>query len=155
MEKSESGKFLKKISGCYPNQFFITDEVKEEWCKRLEPYDLEDVEEKFEEHLKSEMHGDKPPLIHNLTRNLITHENKKKVANDYYVRCNLCGEEMLLSVYDRIHFEKCLLIKSLILVLKENGKTATYEELDNYDTKTLTRIWDKYVPLEKEFNFKY
>ena len=143
MERSDVGKFLRKISGCYPNQFFITEEIKEEWSNRLKPYDTEDVERKFEEHLNGER-ANEPPKVHFLIKYLRTKKEKERAQTDYLIRCNLCGEEMYLSEYDGKHFDRCLLLHSVHNVLKEHGKEVSIEELDAHDNNTLERVFEKY-----------
>ena len=59
---------------------------------------------------------------------------------------------MPLSIYEGPHFKKCLLIKALIPVLKEKGDDVDYEELDKHSFETLEKVWDKYMPLEKNFD---
>jgi hypothetical protein len=148
MTKLEVSRFLKKISGTYPNQFFVTEDVENTWIEMLEPYDLEDVEMKFEEHLKGEM-AEKPPLVHYLTKYLKKSEDKTKYDSEYKVACSICGEWLPISKYDK-HYERCFTIQTLIVLLKEKGTVTTYEELNQYDDSTLNRLIDKYLPIKKD-----
>lgn len=150
MTKSEVLKFLSKVKGCYPSQFFLEEDVKREWVERLTPYDLEDVERKFEEHLKGEM-SDRPPLVHFITKYLITPEEKRKYDGEYTVSCNLCGKWMPLSIYDK-HYDKCLTIEYLVGIAKRKGEIITREDLEQYDLKTIDRLYEKYKPLENDLN---
>lgn len=146
MTKVEVLKFLNKIKVYYSN-FSLEDYVKEEWIEKLKPYDQEDVLEKFDEHIK----GDKskePPKLHFIIKYLKTPEEKKRYTGDFIVDCNLCGKTMTLEEYNNIHYKKCLLIKSLIPILKERGEDVDYETLDEYDYETLDKVWDKYNPLK-------
>jgi len=148
MTKAETLKLLNKIKAYYSN-FSLEDYVKEEWIERLKPYEQEDVLDKFEEHLQ----GDKakePPKLHFITKYLLTTEQKKRYTGDFIINCNLCGKEMPLKEYDNVHYKKCLLIKSLIPVLKEHGEDVSYDVLDEYDYETLDRVWEKYVPTKKD-----
>lgn len=147
MTKAETIKFMKKIKSYYPN-FSIEDYVIEEWVERLKDYELKDLLEKFEQHLNGE-YALEPPKLHFLIKYLKTKEEKEKTSHDYLIRCILCGEEMYLSEFDNTHYKKCLLIKTLIKVLKKRGQNVTYEELDEYDYETLDKIYEKYVPLKK------
>lgn len=147
MVKQETAKFLKKIKAHYQN-FIIEDYVIDEWHSKLKPYEYRDVLEKFEEHLKGE-YADRPPMLHYITKFLRTKEEKEKAQEDYKIRCNLCNEEMYLSDYENKHYRKCLLIKTLIPILKEQkNEEVSYEELDKYSTNTLDKIWEKYKPIE-------
>lgn len=149
MTKVEVLKFLNKIKVYYPT-FSLEDYVKEEWIEKLKPYDNNDVLEKFEKHLEGEYSSSEPPKLHYITKFLKTHEAKEKAKDDCLIRCNLCGQEMYLSIYDGEHYEKCCLIKSLIPLLRKRGEDVTYETLDAYPVDTLIRIWDKHMPLKKE-----
>ena len=144
MTKEETKAFIKKISVYYP-YFKLEEDAFKEWAIKLKPYDYEDVLRKLEEHLKGEK-ADEVPKLHFITRYLVTSADKEKYKGDYLIRCNLCNREMYLSEYDNNHYEKCLLIKSLIPILREKGEDVTYEILDDYDYKTLDKIWDKYNP---------
>jgi hypothetical protein len=151
MTKVEVLKLLNKIKVYYP-MFSLEDYVKEEWINKLKDYDNDDVLEKFEKHLEGEYSATEPPKLHFLTKFLKTHEQKEKASTDFLICCDLCGEEMYLSTYDNEHHDKCLLIKSLISLLKKRGEIVSYEELDQYPIETLNKIWDKYMPLNKELN---
>lgn len=144
MTKEEIKKFVKKISVYYP-YFKLEKESFEEWAERLKPYDNDDVVRKFEEHLNGGK-ADEPPKLHFITKYLITTKDKEKYKGDYLIRCNLCGREMYLSDYDKKHYDKCLLIKSLLPILESRGEDVSYEILDEYDYATLDKIWDKYSP---------
>ena len=150
MKKIEVMNFIKKIKAYYP-VFRLEDEAIDEWIERLKPYSNEDILRKFEEHLNGE-YALEPPKLHFLTKFLKTEEEKARVQTDYLIRCNLCGQEMPLSIYEGPHFKKCLLIKALIPVLKEKGDDVDYEELDKHSFETLEKVWDKYMPLEKNFD---
>ena len=47
MTKTETLKFLNKIKAYYYN-FSVEDNVKDELIEKLKPYDLQDLEKKFE-----------------------------------------------------------------------------------------------------------
>lgn len=149
MTKAETLKFLQKISGTYPNQFFVTDDVKNAWSDLLEPYDVEDLEKRLDEYIKSDY--DKPPQLPTLIRHLETLEDKRTKGTDCTIYCDLCGKAMSFKKYQSSHRDKCLLINSLIGVLKKQGQEVTYKQLDEYDYSTLDKIFMKYVPLKKDF----
>lgn len=145
MTKKEVLSFIKKIKAYYPLFNLSTEEALDEWAERLKPYDNEDVLRKLEEHLNGER-ADEPPKLHFITKYLITTKDKEKYKGDYLIRCNLCGREMYLSDYDKKHYDKCLLIKTLLPILKDRGEDVTYEILEEYDYSTLDKIWNKYSP---------
>ena len=65
------------------------------------------------------------------------------------VRCNLCNKEMNLINYDK-HYDRCLMISTLIPILRERGENVDYEILSGYDSNVLERIILKYLPFKKE-----
>ena len=144
MTKAETLKFLNKIKAYYYN-FSLEDYVKDEWIEKLKPYSKEDIEEKFEEHLHGE-YALNPPQLHFLTKYLKTEDEKQKAGEDFIIKCNLCGDTMFLQDYERKHYKKCLLIKTLIPILQKRGEEVNYEILDVYDYETLDRIYMKYEP---------
>lgn len=149
MTKSEVAKFMSKIRGCYPNQFFLEDDVINEWTNRLEPYDKEDVERKFEEHLKGEM-KEKPPMVHYLTNYIKTHEEKYKYDGEYKVSCNLCGKWMTMSQYDS-HYDRCLSIEYLLDQAKQKGENIKRRDIENCREDVLNKLYEKYKPQEVTF----
>lgn len=149
MTKNETLDFIKKIKAYYP-MFKLEEEGVNEWASRLKNYDSEDILGKFEKHLEGEYSANEPPKLHYLTKFLKTKEEKERASKDYLIRCNLCGEEMYLSMYDGGHYEKCLLISSLIDLFRKRGQEVKYEELENYSVEKLSKIWDSYMPLKKE-----
>lgn len=147
MTKQETISFIKKIKAYYPI-FKLEEDGIDEWANKLKSYELEDVVKKFEEHLNGEK-SEEPPKLHFLTRYLLTKEEKEKYKGDYIVRCNLCGRELYLAEYDK-HYEKCLLIKALIPILKSKGEDVSYEILDEHDFTVLDKVWDKYNQPKKQ-----
>ncbi len=148
MTKAETISFIKKIKAYYP-VFKLEEEGVDEWASRLKPYSKDDILRKFEEHLKGE-YALEPPKLHFLTKFLKTEEEKERFSNDYLIRCNLCGQQMYLSEYDNNHYGKCLLVKTIMLYIKN----VSYEELDSYATEKLERVLEKYVPFKKEIEYK-
>lgn len=146
MTRIETKDMLLRIQ-VYYQEFKVDDRVLDEWYKQLQAYDLNDVSEKLEIHLKSENYGNFPPKVFNLIRGLKTIDEKEKTPQDYEVRCDLCGKWTWLSKYQE-HHDKCLAIKSLQRVLKEdNGEDVSYEEIAQYDLSTIERTFMKYRPL--------
>ena len=150
MKKTETLKFLEKINGTYPNQFFITDAVKDTWVDALEPYDLEDLEDKLNQYIRGDY--ERPPQLPNLIKYLKTHDEKRKNIKDYIIGCDLCGKEMRMSVYDDSHRRKCLMIQAIICKGKEYGKKIGYEELDKYSYNELDRRFGNLFKGESNFS---
>ena len=144
MTKEETKELVKKIKVYYPF-FKLEKEGLDEWYGRLKPYDYQDVLDKVEEHLRGDK-AEEPPKLHYITKFLKTPEEKKRYTGDFIIDCNLCGKTMTLEEYDKEHYKKCLLIKSLIPILKARGEDVDYNKLDEYNYETLDRVWDKYNP---------
>lgn len=146
MTKAEVERFMKRIKSYYDT--FTWDEFKlSEWYSKLKPYESEDVNIKFEEHLKGEMQA-RPPMLQYITRFLKTPEEKIQRNTNYIVNCNLCGQEITLTDYD-MHYDKCLSIKALQKWIKEsNGTEVNYEELASLDRNTFERVYQKYLKNE-------
>lgn len=72
--------------------------------------------------------------------------------DNYKVRCNLCNREMYMNTYDS-HYDKCLMIMTLIPILKNKGEDVDYNSLSKYDNKTLEKVLYKYLPIDKEFKY--
>ena len=149
MTKAEVNSFIKKIKAYYPYFSIDNEEMLDEWATRLKPYDKEDVYRKLEEHLNGER-ADDIPKLHFITRYLMTIEEKERYKEDYLIRCNLCGRVMYLTEYDNVHYEKCLMIKTLIPILRKRGEDVDYDILDEYDTATLNKVLLKYLPIRKD-----
>lgn len=151
MTTTEVQRFIKKIKAYYPYFSLDSEEALDEWFNKLKPYDKDDVIAKFEEHLNGER-ALEPPKLHFITRYLMTKEDKEKSKNDYIILCNICGREMSLTEYDTKHYDRCLMIKTLVQILRERGEDVDYEELDTYDTSTLNRVLEKYLPIKKKMS---
>ena len=150
MTKSETLKYLQKISGTYPTQFYVTDDVKNAWCEILEPYDVDDLKKRLDEYIKSDY--EKPPQLPTLIRHLETIEDKRTKGTDCTIYCDLCGKLMSFKKYQSSHRDKCLLIISLINEAKKSGRHIAYEEFDIFSYDKLEK---KYGYLfEKENVFK-
>lgn len=143
MTIQETNNFLKRIKQHY--QDFIIDNTKlDEWYKELKDYDYFEVNQKLEEHLRSEQYGRQIPKVAFLTKYLTKlSEKNKNQANSIRVRCNVCGKCMALDEYDK-HIERCNSVEylnqqSLRLYDKEIDK----DKYRNLDDETFNKIYDK------------
>lgn len=151
MTTAEVKKFIKRIKAYYPYFSLDSEEAMDEWFTQLRPYDSDDVNKKLDEHLRGEK-ALEPPKLHFITRYIMTKEEKEKAQDDYIILCNICGKEMSLTEYDTTHYDRCLMIKTLVMILNQRGEDLTYEDLDVYDTNTLDRLILKYLPIKKEMD---
>lgn len=148
MTKTEVENFMNRIKSYYDT--FTWDIFKLlEWKEKLKPYDSEDVNRKFEEHLNGEL-KDKPPMLHYLIKYLKTPEEKTKKSSDCVICCNLCSKEMSLSTYNNKHYSRCLSTKYIINQLKKQGKEVSYEELQELSDEVFERVYLKYSDLDMQ-----
>ena len=85
MTIKETNQFMERIKSHY--QEFIVDDFKiKEWHKELSKFDLEDVNKKLDEHLKSSEYGEYIPKLFFLTKYLIPSKDKGKIKH-YVVKC--------------------------------------------------------------------
>ncbi len=146
----EFDKFIEKIKAYYP-MFKLTTEGTNEWKDVLSKYETADILRVFSEWIYE--HPDAQPKLQLLTKYLKTKEEKKTNSTDYLIRCDLCGKEMRLSVYENSYRDRCLLIKSLQSAIKEKkGVDVSYEELDGCTMEILRKLEDKYIPMPKSLN---
>lgn len=102
MNKMETVNFLKKIKSYY-NNFSIDEYVINEWADRLKPYDIENVYQKLDEHLKGS-YKDEIPKIYFITRSL-SKAKEKQTTDNTVVRCQYCNKKVGLKYYDN-HVER-------------------------------------------------
>ena len=58
----ETNEFMERIKSHY--QEFVIDDFKiKEWYKELSNYDADDINNKLDEHLRSEVYGDQIPKL--------------------------------------------------------------------------------------------
>lgn len=117
MTTNEVQDFMQRIKAHY--QEFIIDEFKfNEWYSELKEYQAEDINRKFEEHLKSETYGNYVPKINFLTKNLKKIGETGYDKNAIFVRCNTCNQVMSLSNYDN-HIDKCKDIDYMMFLMEK------------------------------------
>lgn len=105
MTRNEVQDFMQRIKSHY--QEFIIDEFKfNEWFNELKDFNSEDINKKFEEHLKSETYGNYIPKINFLTKGLRKIGETGPNASLIYERCTKCGRLIPLSEHET-HFDLC------------------------------------------------
>ena len=123
MTIQETKEFLDRIRSYYPT-FIVDTFTTNEWYNQLKEYKTEDINKKFEEHLKSEIYGDYIPKINFLTKGLRkigeTGYDKSKI----FVRCNRCGQMYSLDKKEE-HDKLCIDIDYMNFLLeKYSGKSV-------------------------------
>lgn len=144
MKKNETKQLLNLIKGYYNSQFFVDDFVILAWEKELEPYDLEDAEERLKSYLKE--YPDTPPKPHIFIKPMLTHEQKNR-HEDCIVECNLCNRYMPISEYNS-HYGRCLDIEYLVSIAKQKGEKYGREDLEQCKQDIIDRLIQKYEPKE-------
>ena len=139
MELKDVKLILKRIQSYYPS-FMIDDFKTKEWYNELKKFDLDDVNRKLEEHMRSTDYGAYEPKLFYLTKYLKTREEKESNI-DYYASCTICGKYFKLSEYDK-HFDRC----SAINFINKQSMSMKGEEIDK----------DKYFNMsDQDFNEFY
>ena len=143
MTIDETSDFLHRIKSHY--QEFSIDQFKiDEWYKELQYYDSEDVNEKLEEHLKSEIYGSQIPKVYILTKYLTQSKNKGKI-NQYTIICNNCGQAVADQTYDK-HYKRCSATSAIIRDLKKYfNLNVKQEELENLSDSRFELAYQKYL----------
>lgn len=143
MTLTETKNFMERIKFYY--QEFVIDNLKvEEWHRQLKDYNNQEVNEKFEEHLRNENYCSQIPRIGFLIKYLIKEKDKAtNNANTIRVRCNLCGKGMALTEYDK-HMERCNSVEYLNeQCLRLNDKEIDKKKYRTMDDETFKNIYDK------------
>lgn len=145
MEKQDVSKILSRVKANYPE--FIVDDYKiDEWFKELKNYDLADVMEKLEQHMRSEQYGRRPPMIYFLTNYLVTSKEKSN-KQDYYVRCQICRKTVGLNDYDS-HYGKCNSIEYIARQYKRfKNQTVNKDVLLTYDDDKFNKLYNEVLKL--------
>ena len=147
MTIKETKDFLERIKTYYQS-FMIDDYIIKEWHSQLKDYSSQDINGKFNEHLKSEEFSNYVPKIAFLTKYL-TKENEKGNNNKEKIKtnCQLCGEEVTLAEYED-HYHKCSSICYIITQYKKyTGKEINREKLENATQEQFDNIYDQVLKL--------
>ena len=154
MKKQEVLKFLQKIKVYYPN--FSTDGqmVKDEWTRKLEPYDFDDCCMKLDEHLAGE-YQDRPPMPNWIIKYLKTSEEKSNRVVKKII-CPRCEKNVDVEELDK-HTYRCNSVyyiadKAKKIYGKEVNMQKLYEmEQEEFDTlynHFIAKIIDKVPRIE-------
>lgn len=143
MEKRETIQFMERIKSHY--QEFVIDDFKiKEWHKELCKYDVDDVNKKLEEHLKSEVYGDQIPKLYFLTKYLIPTDVKGKVKHNM-LECTLCGQSIFDDDFDK-HYARCLASLTITKDLKKYfNLDVDYQKLMFLSEKDFNSVYERYL----------
>ena len=144
MTKEEASEVLRRIKANYQEFSIQENYIKDEWYRALQNYDLEDVFQKLDEHLRDEIYGREIPKVNFLVKGLIKSKDKGKVR-DYLIYCNNCGQVVGDKEYDK-HYKKCSAADVIVRDLKKyfNLTVKRKELMELSDTK-FEQAYQKYL----------
>lgn len=96
MTIQETKEFLDRIKSYY-SSFMVDDFFIKEWYSQLKDYEAKDINERFNQHLKSETYGEYVPKINFLTKGLRKIGEKGIDTSKIFIRCRRCGQNYSLD----------------------------------------------------------
>ena len=139
MNKEQIKNLITKIKGYYP-KFNLNSLSMNEWYKELAKYDEYDVLNSLENYVNRG--SDFYPKLNQLTYHLKTIEEKKQNdLSNMLVDCPLCKKTINYMNFNK-HYNKCLLIRSIIISENKAGRHTTYEELESCTYEYLRNMYD-------------
>lgn len=150
MTIKETNQFMERIKSHY--QEFIIDDFKiKEWHKELSKFDLEDVNQKLDEHLKNSEYGEYIPKLFFLTKYLIPTKDKGKIKH-YVVKCQLCNCDVPDSEYDN-HYKRCSSSNTIVRDMKKYfNLTVDYQQLMLMKHEDFEKAYNRYLTKMLESN---
>ena len=143
MTAKEVRTFMERVKSHY--QEFIIDDFKiSEWYGKLKDYDAEDVNKKFDEHLRSEVYGEYIPKIMFLTKYLTPTKEKGKVKH-YTIYCPKCGYEIPDEEFEH-HTKRCYEASTIVRDFKRYfNQSLQKKKLMALDDEEFEEIYQKYL----------
>ena len=150
MTREDTKNFLRRIKQHY-QEFSVDDYKISEWHNELKDYSVEDINNKFEEHLKNEQYGNNIPKIWFLTKYLTKEKDKgKNNASDIKTNCQLCGKEIVLSEYSN-HYHKCSSVDYIIRqVRKYRNQELPRKDIEELSDEKFDKLYEKAINLAYE-----
>lgn len=147
MTREDTKNFLRRIKQHY--QDFSVDDYKiAEWHNELKDYNVDDINNKFEEHLRNEQYGNNIPKIWFLTKYLTKEKDKgKDSADKILTNCQLCGKEIKLSEYEE-HYHKCSSVEYVIRQYKKyRNQELPREDIEALGNNKFEELYNKAIDL--------
>lgn len=150
MTREDTKNFLRRIKQHY-QEFSVDDYKVSEWYNELKDYSVEDINNKFEEHLRNEQYGNSIPKIWFLTKYLTKEVDKgKNNANEIHINCMICGKELILSEYEE-HYHKCSSIDYIIRQYKKfKGQEISRKDLEELSDNKFEEVYEKIINMTYE-----
>lgn len=141
MTRDETKVFMRRIKEHY--QEFLIDEFKvDEWHNVLKDYELKDVNNKLEEHLRSQEFGNHIPKVYFLTKYLRTIQEKEN-APKYKLFCPLCKDKVSEEDFKQ-HYDRCSSINYINMQYKKYfNKTLDVDMLKKMGDEEFKQNYDK------------
>lgn len=163
MTREETKQFLRRIKQHY-QEFTVDDYKISEWYKELKEYSYDDINERFDEHLRSERYGNSIPKIWFLTNYLIK-ESEKDGHRLKQLRCicSLCKRSVPVVDYQE-HYRKCNSIDYVIRQIKKyKNLDVKWKDVEELTDEKFNNLYEKVLNLtlkegserEKESITKY
>lgn len=125
MKLNETRYFMERMKVYYPS-LVIDDFTTQEWHSQLKDYSSQDINEKFNEHLKSEEYNKYIPKISFLTAYLVKEKEKlEPKLSKTKVMCEICNKTIDFNDYQN-HFDRC----SSVNYIFTNGKKYLHRNFD-------------------------
>lgn len=150
MTREDTKNFLRRIKQHY-QEFSVDDYKITEWHNELKDYSVDDINKKFEEHLRNEEYGNNIPKIWFLTKYLTKEKDKgKNNANEILTNCTICGKELVLSEYGE-HYHKCSSIDYIIRQYKKiKGQEISRKDLEELSDRKFEEVYEKIINMTYE-----
>ena len=154
MTIKETKEFMERIKVYYPN-FMVDEYTLKEWYGQLKDYSTQDINEKFNEHLKSEQYGDYIPKINFLTKYLTKEKDKGNTnINGIFTNCQLCGKVIPLKEYKE-HYSHCSSVDYIIRQVRRfKSKELTREQLEELGENKFNELYEKVVEMTYQLGTK-
>ena len=143
MDKKETIHFMERVKSHY--QEFIIDDFKvSEWYGKLKNYDAEDVNKKFDEHLRSEVYGEYIPKIMFLTKYLTPTKEKGKIKH-YTIYCPKCGYEIPDEEFEH-HTKRCYEASTIVRDFKKYfNQSLQKKKIMVLNDNEFEKLYQKYL----------
>lgn len=127
MTIQETKDFMDRVKSYY-TAFIVDEFTSREWHSQLKDYEASDINERFNQHLKSETYGEYIPKINYLIKGLRKIGEPGVDKSKIYVRCNKCSHIYSLAEKEE-HDQLCCDIDYFnFLAEKYTGKSIDKEK---------------------------
>lgn len=150
MTLRETREFLERMKVYYPNMI-IDDYTTQEWHSQLREYSNDDINDRFNDHLRNEEYSKYIPKISFLTNYIVKEKDKGNARlNSLRGFCPICRESVLMTEYEQ-HYRRCSHIEYIIRQVKRfKGVEYTYNDIATLSEEKFNSIYEKVLNLTYE-----